>query len=220
MLIAMHYPGGKAKAFQHVINLIPPHRIYIEPFLGFGSVLRAKAPSTIEIGVDRDQRALERCGLQSRGVELIQGDGITYLEKYPFKGHEIVYCDPPYLPETRRRDRVYRFDATDRDHERLLQIITCIDARVLISGYDNSLYRCALKSWHVHRFQVKAHDGLREECLWYNYEPTRLLHDYRYLGNNFRERQTIKRRFDRLKRRILSLSIQEQSHLRQWLAEQ
>jgi len=71
---AMRYVGGKAKTFHHVINLIPPHEVYIEPFLGVGTVMRAKLPSAIEIGIDLDPRPLCRSGLEDRAASLINGD--------------------------------------------------------------------------------------------------------------------------------------------------
>lgn len=217
MIGYMRYRGGKAKSFHHVINLIPPHTVYIEPFLGMGSVMRAKLHSPVEVGIDLDKSVLAASKLRLKGAKLFCADGISYLEDYPFEGHEIVYCDPPYFPPTRRRKQVYRFDATERDHERLLTIITRVDAKVLLSGYDNDVYRRRLRDWNVHRFLSKAHDGIREEYIWYNYRTPRVLHDYRYLGADFRERQTIKRRLGRLQRRIESLPEIEQAYIRQWL---
>ena len=43
----MTYPGGKAGAgvWQRIINQMPPHRLYVEPFVGAGAVLRAKRPA-------------------------------------------------------------------------------------------------------------------------------------------------------------------------------
>ena len=43
----MSYPGGKAApgTFQKIINLMPPHEVYIEPFLGGGAILRKKLPA-------------------------------------------------------------------------------------------------------------------------------------------------------------------------------
>lgn len=39
----MAYSGGKGGdgVFQKIINQMPPHQIYVEAFLGMGSVLRA-----------------------------------------------------------------------------------------------------------------------------------------------------------------------------------
>jgi len=41
--------GGKYRLAQKIISLIPPHRVYVEPFGGAGHVLFKKSPSQIEI---------------------------------------------------------------------------------------------------------------------------------------------------------------------------
>lgn len=214
----MHYPGGKAKTFHHVVNLIPPHRVYIEPFLGLGSVMKAKRRAEIEFGIDLDERALKMSDLNNISVQLIHDDGIQFLENYPFEGHEVVYCDPPYHPKTRKRDRVYRCDLGEDDHIRFLDLVTQLNARVIISGYSNDVYRQYLCDWNLYTYSAKAHDGLREECLWYNFPSPSQLHDYRFLGSNFRERQTIRRRVERMKCRLGELTSQERSLLLEWLS--
>jgi hypothetical protein len=42
----MSYPGGKSGSgvYQTLINLMPPHDIYIEPFLGMGGVFISAIP--------------------------------------------------------------------------------------------------------------------------------------------------------------------------------
>ena len=42
------YYGGKQKMLKHILPLIPPHRIYNEPFFGGGAVFWAKAPAYYE----------------------------------------------------------------------------------------------------------------------------------------------------------------------------
>jgi DNA adenine methylase len=48
------YPGGKngAGVYQTIINLMPPHQVYIEPFLGGGAIMRLKRPAQLNIGID------------------------------------------------------------------------------------------------------------------------------------------------------------------------
>ena len=213
----MYYPGGKAKSFHHVINQIPPHKVYIEPFLGLGSVMKAKKRAKIEFGVDLDKRALKLSNLENIGVQLIHGDGINFLKNYPFEGHEVVYCDPPYHPKARKRDRVYKHDFDQNDHINFLDLVTQLHTRIIISGYDSDIYRQYLNNWQVYTYICKAHDGPRKEFLWYNFPNPRHLHDYRYLGSNFRERQTIRRRLERMKRRLENLTAQERSFLLEWL---
>lgn len=48
------YFGGKAGMADRIVALMPPHRVYLEPFFGSGAVLFAKPPSTHEIVNDLD----------------------------------------------------------------------------------------------------------------------------------------------------------------------
>lgn len=214
----MHYPGGKSKTFHHVINLIPPHQVYVEPFLGVGSVMRAKRRAHLEIGVDFDGQALERSGLDELGVHLIHGDGFRFLKHFPFQVDDVIYCDPPYFPLSRKRRRVYRHDLSEERHQELLKLLKGLSARVIISGYESDLYCHELRDWQVYEYWSKAHDGRRQERLWYNYPEPQELHDYRYLGSNYRQRQDIRRRLDRIKGRLSRLSTLERSYLSQWLS--
>lgn len=52
------YPGGKGNCYQQIINQIPPHEVYIEPFLGGGYVMKAKRPAAINIGVELERKAI------------------------------------------------------------------------------------------------------------------------------------------------------------------
>ena len=56
------YPGGKAGAgvYQKLINLMPQHSTYIEPFLGHGAVLLRKRPARLNIGVDLYDQAVQK----------------------------------------------------------------------------------------------------------------------------------------------------------------
>lgn len=213
----MNYPGGKAKTFQHVINLMPPHKVYIEPFLGAGSVIRSKKPASLDIGIDLDNRITSNQEIFHETIKLINEDGISFLESYNFEGHEVIYCDPPYLPSTRKQKRVYKYDLDEAAHLRLLDVLVSINANIIISGYSSPLYEETLNNWNLYTYRAKAHDGIRDECLWYNFKKPEKLHDYRYLGDNFRERQTIQRRLDRTLSRLESLTPQERSFISEWL---
>jgi DNA adenine methylase len=216
----MRYPGGKGKAFQHVINLLPPHRTYVESHLGGGAVLLHKKPSATSIGVDRDPEVIKFWRKHfPRLATYIDGDAIEFLSSYPFGGDDVLYCDPPYLPSTRRRRKVYQYDYKDDDHKRLLKLILQLPCRVVLSGYLSEIYLNILAKWNTYSFTAKAHDGLRVETLWFNYAPPDRLHDHRFLGKNFRERETIRRRLARLQRRISILSRQEQHIISDWLAD-
>ena len=138
----MRYPGGKngGGAYQTIINQIPPHRTFIEPFLGSGPVMRFKRPAAWSIGIDINPAVVDAfdcetrlagevdgsgCNLRRPQIDLAAVDGIAFLESYDWRGDEFVYCDPPYLLSTRSRKakRIYLHELTERDHKRLLEIL-------------------------------------------------------------------------------------------------
>lgn len=90
--------GSKATSglSQAIIAAMPPHDVYIEPFLGGGAIMKRKSPAIRNIGIDLDRRALEDFDCDG-AVELRHGCALRFLEAFPFQGRELVYCDPPYL---------------------------------------------------------------------------------------------------------------------------
>lgn len=211
----MAYPGGKGKCFQRLVNLMPPHRVYIESHLGGGAVMSGKLPAEHSIGIDIDPRVIERW--QAKGADarydFICGDAATYLANLGLQGDELVYADPPYLHSTRRKPRLYRHEYTDDDHERFLDVLTSRRCMVMLSGYDNPLYRRRLGDWNRVSFKANSHVGLRDEVVWMNFEPPAVLHDGRYLGDTFRERQGAKRRCASLERKLSALDPRERAEV-------
>jgi site-specific DNA-adenine methylase len=104
----MRYPGGKGGSgvYQKIINLIPPHETYIEPFVGGGNIFERKSQAATSILIDRDpcieQLWKQRCG--PRGdVEIYCGNAIQFLKERQWVGNEFVYLDPPYVLSTRTK---------------------------------------------------------------------------------------------------------------------
>lgn len=218
--LRMRYPGGKGKCYQRLINLMPPHQTYIESHLGGGAVMRNKKAAPRSIGLDLDAKVIEQWRAeQAEMCELHQVDAVEFLNNFAFTGDELVYVDPPYVPETRRRAKVYRCDYTKDDHVQLLQCLVALPCKVMISGYDSELYNRKLVGWRKVSFPAKTHVDVREEVVWMNYESSTRLHDSRYLGETFRDRQTIQRRQARLRSRIDSMDALERHELLQWMQE-
>lgn len=213
----MRYDGGKGTCYPQLINLMPPHQRYIETHLGGGAVMRYKRPAVEQIGVDLDANVIDRWRQESDLCTPVHADAVDFLNSLELDSNTLIYADPPYLPETRRRARVYRCDYSVQDHERLLNCLRALPCRVLISGYASPLYEGMLAGWSTHSFSVQTHTGLREEHVWFNYPKPTVLHDDRYLGSGFREREVIRRRQDRLRSRIERLSPTEQASLYRWL---
>lgn len=212
----MRYPGGKGKCFHQLINLMPPHRTYIEGYLGGGAVMRHKRAAQRSIGIEIDP-AVMLTWADATGIELVEADAVAYLQSYNFEGDELVYLDPPYLPSTRRKQRIYRFDYTEEQHERMLEMVVTLPSMVMLSGYSSQMYDSYLRGWNSRTFPANSQTGTREECVWFNFEPPAMLHDARHLGATFRDRQTIKRRRERLYERIEGLDPVERHELLAWM---
>ena len=213
----MNYAGGKngVGVYQSIINLIPPHKVYIEPFLGSGAIMRHKLPACHNIGLDLDAEIVKRVrstiaknsdtadtqvpGTSSPPTWQIEAkDAFHFLENYPFTGDEFIYCDPPYMRSTRRsKGDIYKHELTRADHRRLLKILKTLPCKVLLSSYWSELHSKQLKNWNTETFQIMTRGYLATEWLWFNYNLPDELHDYRYLGDGFRERERIKRKKQR-----------------------
>lgn len=215
----MRYPGGKGATYRRLISLMPAHDVYIETHLGGGAVIRHKKPTGRNIGIEIDPVVLAQWPVERYPhIETVLGDALAYLRDFAFRGTEMVYSDPPYLPTTRRRERVYRHEYSEADHVELIGQLKQLPCAVLLSGYDSDLYNDLLAGWRKLAFIAASHAGPREEVLWLNYTPPSVPHDIRFVGENFREREQIKRRHIRLRSRVDRLSDAERALFVNWLA--
>lgn len=205
----MGYFGSKATSglCQPIIALMPPHDTYIETHLGGGAIMQRKPPALRNIGIDLNEQALAKfqCAYP---VQLIQGCAHRFLTDYEYRGRELVYCDPPYLQETRTSGRRYRFDYEEQDHLELLEVLKKVPCPVILSGYPSALYDEQLTDWQSLELQVMNQAGVRTEKLWFNFIPNRV-HWVRYAGRNHTHRQCIKRKAESWGRRYRALPAGE-----------
>jgi len=261
----MNYPGGKGGAgvAQTLINLMPPHSVYVEPFLGGAAVMRQKRPANLNVGIEQSTATLElairdltqsawilsdrttsdlaipagivnygefsgtiavsdagglRDTLDTSGddnrrpsseparLQMLQGDCIEWLKvnAEQLGSTALVYCDPPYVRSSRRSKRdLYSFEMSDEDHVELLNVLKQLNCMVMISGYWSDFYSWELAGWNSVTFQTVVRSGATAtEWVWFNYPKPVELHDYRYLGKGFRERERIKRKAKRWTERL------------------
>lgn len=219
----MSYPGGKGGAgvYQAIINQMPPHDTYIEPFLGAGSVMRMKRPAARTIGIDLDPAIagtgdaaaplLAAWGAEAAAIveeiEIARADGIAWLrERQRWTGRELVYCDPPYLMAVRRHARaLYAHEMAEADHRALLDVVKRLPCAVMLSGYPSALYLAELAAWRIVMFAAPTRGRPALEYLWCNFPPPAALHDYRYLGATWRERERIGRKVKRWRAKAAQL---------------
>lgn len=149
--------------------------------------------------------------------EFMRRDAIAWLRDFRFAGNELVYCDPPYLHETRCRADLYSHELSKEQHAELLLVLLKLPCLVMVSGYPSDMYSLALRRWNTLQYQAMTRRGLATEQIWFNFPAPTELHDYRYLGNDKRERERIRRkqqrwtarlaRMDRLERQALLAAI-------------
>jgi hypothetical protein len=224
----MRYPGGKnlAGVYQRIINLIPPHEVYVEPFCGSAAIYRHKRAAGRSILIDRDPGAIAALGERIRETrpqpELLLDDGIRWLTEHRTRldGKCFVYCDPPYLPSSLRSRQRYLCGMDESDHRELLNVLRRLECGVMLSGYHSALYTEFLADWRTISFPVITRGGvMATECLWMNYPTPLELHDYRCLGRNFRERERFRRQQRRWARRLAAMDDLQRRALYSALAD-
>jgi len=84
------YFGGKTGMADRLVALLPPHRVYMEPFFGSGAVLFAKRPSTHEIVNDLDDAvvAFFRC-LRERPEDLERACRLTPYARAEYQASDL-----------------------------------------------------------------------------------------------------------------------------------
>ena len=85
---------------------------------------------------------------------------------------------------------------------------------MLISGYRCKIYDQYLKDWRRERYRTTTRGGGScWEYLWCNFDKPDILHDDRYTGKNFRERERLKRKKTRWVNRIKRMKPLERNFL-------
>jgi len=209
------YIGSKAGAgvFHRVIGEMPPHSVYLEAFLGGGAIFHHKKPAQSSILIDRDPEVIAKVGATCLGVIARCGDALEIVPTLALPADAVAYFDPPYPLSTRKGRSYYKFEMTDADHERLLAMVLKLPYRVLISSYPNKLYIDALREWRCCRFAAMTHGGKREEMLWCNFPEPVELHDWRFAGRTYRERQSLTKLRKRWVRKYRAMPAWKQNFL-------
>ena len=220
MQLAGSYPGrkGGAGVWQRIISLMPEHRVYVEAFCGTAVIAARKRPSpggTVIIDVDAGVLARASSELAvswdvaGAAVRSVCGDAVAWLSSDPVVQDPdvLVYCDPPYLRSVRTRMLYDCEFASDVQHRSLLGVLCALPCMVMVSGYWSSLYASMLQGWRCEQFPAMTRGGLREECVWCNFPAGRRLHDVRYVGDGYRQRERIRRLRDRWIARLGRMSV-------------
>jgi DNA adenine methylase len=217
------YQGGKngAGVYQTIINCIPWHWRYVEAFAGSAAVFRHKLPARGgSILIERDPEQAERLRqLESPQVTVLQADALNVLTCGLGLGvQDFVYLDPPYHPGARCDPNLYAYELGEDHHHQLLHstlpALTAAGVKWALSGYRHASYDDAAGAygWHRKDYTAQTRRGPVVESLWTNFDPAREdLHDTRYLGDDFRERERIARKVRRWANKLQQLPRHERA---------
>ncbi len=192
------YNGGKngSGVYQAIINQIPPHDTFISMFGGNCGVLANKARAKKNIIIDLSAKVIDGWN-RLPGVTAIKADASGYLShlKKTSDNGVFLFADPPYLKETRScQGNLYDFEMADPvAHEKLLRELMQYKCNVLITHYPCKLYNDLLKTWRKVDIKGRTRNGMRTERLYMNYPAPVALHDYQYIGDDYRAREEYKK---------------------------
>lgn len=212
------YYGGKGApaTVRTLINIIPPHDVYIEPFLGSGRVMRHKKPAAKgSVGMELDPSVIASwASIDAPDIRVLHLNALEHLEYLIIQfiragcnpARIVVYCDPPYLLHTRRTSTPTYFEEWSAEHHfAFLAMVHRLRCKVIVSHLPCPEYSNALSGWHQFTFQNVTRNGSQTEQVWCNYIPTAALHEYTFIGRNFREREKFKRQFAIIHKRFAAL---------------
>lgn len=99
MKTPISYYGGKQSMAKKIINLIPSHKVYVEPFFGGGAIFWAKTKSEVEIINDTNGMVINFYEqLKLNFLKLQKMVAATLYSRGVYKRAMVVY-DNPYLFE-------------------------------------------------------------------------------------------------------------------------
>lgn len=202
------YPGGKngAGVWQRIISHIPRHRVLVELFGGGAAVTRHILPADLNLIIESDAAVIadqrERIRQACPTALIIHEHAFEFLDRGWVQPDWCVYADPPYYPDTLlSRPRYNHLLSTD-EHSELLFRLADLPCPVLISGYRCELYDQRLAGWYRTDYIAGTRGGPAAESLWSNRGQPDWPHDGRYVGDDFRERETRCRRRRTWRRRL------------------
>ena len=97
------YYGGKQQLAAAIVKLVPPHRIYAEPFIGGAAVFFAKSPSECEIINDINSEIVNFYEVIQRDFAALQSEINISLHSRKMHRHaRVIYENPEMFDRIKR----------------------------------------------------------------------------------------------------------------------
>lgn len=108
-----------------------------------------------------------------RQVTIMSRDAVDVIRRFD-GAQTLFYCDPPYVMDTRKSKKIYRHEMTDEQHEQLAEVLNSVQGKVVLSGYDGTLYQRLYKGWRKDQRVQKLtcsrdKTQTRTETVWMNF---------------------------------------------------
>ena len=111
-----------------------------------------------------------------RRVVILNQDACSVIKRQDGP-NTLFYCDPPYVHETRSTTGEYAFEMTVDQHRELLDVLSGIQGKFMLSGYPSELYAQWQErfGWARHDYLIdnKAAAGkvkeVKTESVWCNF---------------------------------------------------
>ena len=225
------YPGSKnANGLkQFIINRIPEYSYFYELFAGSARISRElaqlvpKVHSAFELDVNTCSQ-LEEIERNTPNFIIFNLCGLSKLNRIlATKSRDsekkiFIYLDPPYLKTSiRSRRNLYTYSWEEQQHIDFLEYVCRHrEKNIMISHYDCELYNHYLATWKKESIQVMSNGGVATETIYMNYDPNKsMLATTHYLGENFTDRQRIKRRKESYLSKFKKMSLHERQAILQ-----
>ena len=83
----------------------------------------------------------------------------------------LIYVDPPYM-KSLLSSSYYKHEMSDCDHLEMLRVLKVSNSKIILSGYESSLYEKELKDWKKIIIPTSNFTGkTKNEVLWVNFQP-------------------------------------------------
>lgn len=101
-------------------------------------------------GASRYTGAIERLPQIHARLASVQIERRDFRELFPVfvSPQTLIYCDPPYLYETRTGTGMYEHEMSREDHRDLLNLLCDYPQMAVLSGYSSNMYNDTLLGWH------------------------------------------------------------------------
>jgi DNA adenine methylase len=109
-----------------------------------------------------------------KGIHIFNKEALEVIKAFN-DANTLLYCDPPYVPDTRATPDAYEYEMSTDDHIALAEVLDQFKGKVLISGYPSALYKRLYANWRCLNKKIANHASQqgkkkqKTECLWVNY---------------------------------------------------